>query len=153
MKYDHSFHVSLKVLLKDKIGKILALQMPDGSSMDGYFDFPGGRIGDDEVNKPFLEIIERELSEEIGDKVKYILSPRPVSYSIHSYDSKKYAKRVDILCLFFEAEYIKGKIEISSEHKNFSWLELKDENVDKYFIKGPLEGAKNYLNIKRTETK
>lgn len=151
MKYDNSFHVSLKVILKDNNSRILALKMPDGSSMDGYFDFPGGRIGENEVGNPFPEIIERELIEEIGLEVRYRLSSKPVACSIHTYDSKKYGRKVDILCLFFEAEYLGGNIKISSEHKEFDWLKLSNKNISKYFIKGPLEGMRNYLNINYSE--
>ncbi len=151
MKYDNSFHVSLKVILKDNNDKILALKMPDGSSMEGYFDFPGGRIAENEADKSFLKIIERELIEEIGDKVKYRLSSKPVAFSVHSYNSKKYDHKIEILCLFFEADYLEGEIIISSEHKDFCWLKFTNDNIDKYFIKGPLEGMKNYLNTNYLE--
>ncbi len=61
------YQVSLKLLLKNNKGEILALKAADNGSYAGYHDLPGGRIDADEFNTDFTEIIEREVKEEIGD--------------------------------------------------------------------------------------
>ena len=81
----HLFQVSLKLILKNKKGEILALKLPKTSSMAGYCDLPGGRINADEINMPPEKIIKRESLEEIG-KVKYSLK-KPTSVGWHSYIS------------------------------------------------------------------
>lgn len=148
MKKDNFFHVSLKIILKDSSGRFLLLKMKDDSSMSGYYDFPGGRIGENESEQPLPEIIKRELIEEVGPKVKYKLDPRPVSYSVHNYNSKKYSQIINIFCIFFEADYLGGEIHLSEEHKDYDWVKVSPEKLNKYFVRGPLEGAQNYFMIK-----
>ena len=73
----HLFQASLKLVLKNKKGEILALKLPKTSSMAGYYDLPGGRINAEEIKISPEKIIGRESLEEIG-KVKYSLK-KPVS--------------------------------------------------------------------------
>jgi len=143
------FNVSLKIILKNKKGEILCLKMPDTSSaMAGYYDLPGGRIKETEILAPFKKLIGREIKEEIGNKARYKLKEIPVAIGRHYYFSKKYQKDQYIFCVFFEADYLGGEIKISSEHKEYSWLEISKKNLKKYFVRGPLEGMTNYFSKK-----
>ena len=126
-------------------GKILVLRARAGNVE--FYDFPGGRIDPDEFNTPYEDIIKRELGEEIGTGVKYKLILKPVSFSRHYYFSERQNKNIRILLLFFEAEYLGGKIKISPEHIGCDWLDLAQMKIDKYFTKGRLEGVKRYLDL------
>ena len=67
------------------------------------------------------------------------------------FDSDRFSKRqnkdIRILWLFFEAAYLGGKIKISPEHSDFTWLNLKAIKLESYFKKGSLEAAKRYLEL------
>ena len=139
------FHVAVKIILKNKKGEILGLKMPDDSSMAGYYDLLGGRIREKEIEKPFGEIIKREVSEEIGREVKYRIQGVPAAIARHSYFSKVRQKNKYIFWVFFEGKYLSGKIKISSEHKEYKWLMLDKKNLKKYFTRGPLEGMSHYV--------
>ena len=80
-KHDpYLFQISLKLILKNKKGEILALEMPENSLMAGYYDVPGGRINSDELKMPYEEIFRREVAEEIGKSVKYRLIKKTGNY-------------------------------------------------------------------------
>jgi 8-oxo-dGTP diphosphatase len=147
MSKNANFHVSFKIILKNKNGAILVLECPDSSQMKGYYDFPGGRILDSEVTMQFGKIIKRELEEELGSQIKYRLKPSPVALGRHFFywDTPSNKDRQDIFWVFFEAEYLGGKVKISDEHKDFKWVKLNKNNLDRYFIHGPLEGMQNYF--------
>lgn len=139
------FQVSLKLILKNKKGEVLALTMPKNSSMTGFYDVPGGRINSSELKLPYKEVFKREAAEEVGESVKYRLIKRPVSISRHPYFSVKFQKEMHIVFIFFEAIYLNGKIKTSSEHIGYQWLKLNKKNISKYFVRGLYEGFKNYF--------
>jgi 8-oxo-dGTP diphosphatase len=63
-------------------GRVLVAQRPPGKSMAGLWEFPGGKVDDDEVPEAALS---RELKEELGIAV----SPKcfaPVTFASHGYD-------------------------------------------------------------------
>lgn len=108
------FQVATKVLLRDN-DKILVLETPDG-----YLDFPGGRVDKTEQDLPWREALAREISEEIGDAVRYQLGQTAfVSKRTYhwGYDEPQY-----IALIFFEGEYQGGDITISDEHDKYHWL-------------------------------
>lgn len=134
------FQVSLKVILKNEKGEILILKVPDESSMAGFYDFPGGRIKEDEIEVPFEKIISREIAEELGENIEYEIKIKPVAVARH------FSSSGHLFWIFFEALYKDGEIKLSDEHRGYRWEKLNKENLDKFFIKGPLEGMKNYFN-------
>jgi len=148
MHDNHFFHVSLKLVLRNEKGEILILKMPDNSSMAGYYDLPGGRISKEKYDVPFEETIKREIQEELGEKVKYEIKKRPVSYSVHTVPAKPGVEAIQILMLFFEANYKGGEIVLSDEHKESDWKKVAKSNVKKLFVRGLLQGMSNYLNFK-----
>jgi 8-oxo-dGTP pyrophosphatase MutT (NUDIX family) len=135
------FQVSLKIILKNKKGEVLLLKAVDGGSMAGYYDFPGGRIKKNEIEKSLREAIKREVSEEIGDKIKFTLSEAPAAVARHYLPKRgRY-----LFWIFFEAKYRGGAVKISDEHSGYLWVKLTKGNYRKYFVRGALEGAHNYL--------
>ncbi len=55
------------VLLRDKAGRILLAQRPQGKSMAGLWEFPGGKVEDGET--PEVALV-RELEEELDISVE-----------------------------------------------------------------------------------
>lgn len=71
------------VVLVDPDGRILVTQRPEGKSMAGLWEFPGGKIEPGET--PEVALI-RELQEELGiDTWASCLAP--LSFASHSYDA------------------------------------------------------------------
>jgi len=149
MKKEKDFYqISLKMLLKNDRGEILALKALDDGTYAGYYDLPGGRINTDEFKIPFTEILERETKEEIGD-IKFNLRREPVALGRHlilaSMTSLK--KDIHVLYVFFEAEYLDGEIKISEEHTSYKWLNLNEVTLSEYFTSGILEGVQTYKSL------
>lgn len=140
------FNVSLKVLLKNDKGEILGLAAQPNTTITGYYDLPGGRVGEYEFETNYETQIKRELDEEIGAEVKYELNLRPVSIGRHSYYSQRQNKQIQIFFICFEAKYLGGKIKISDEHVGYKWIDVKRVNLEDYFKAGPLEAVQGYLS-------
>ncbi len=147
MKADNQFfNVSLKLFLKNDRGEVLILKMQPDSVLAGYYDFPGGRISEQEVGIPFAKIAQREITEELGVGCNWeFVSHRPVAAAQHYYDSKKYGREIHVLWLFFEARYLGGEIKLSAEHADLTWVNLSKIELEKYFVRGALRAVKNYL--------
>jgi len=143
------FQVSLKLILKNKEGEILLLKMPDTSkTMAGFYDLPGGRIKSEEAYDEFDGIIKREIEEELGKKAHYKITFKPVAIGRHNYFSQRYQHQIDMMCIFFETQYLGGELSISEEHGKYEWIKLDKNKLDKYFVRGLLEGMTNYFYIK-----
>lgn len=139
------FNVSLKVFLKNEKGEILSLAARATSPLTGYYDLPGGRVDEDEFKTDYETQIKRELAEEIGAGVRYELSLKPVAIARHSYYSQRQNKEIKGFYICFEAQYLGGEIKISDEHVGYKWLDISKIKLEDYFIKGPLEAVRRYL--------
>lgn len=144
------YQISLKLILKNENGEALILKAQERGSYAGFYDFPGGRINSGEFNTPIMEILEREVREEIGN-IKYSsIKSAPVAIGRHSFIAswgvpEEINKDAFVLYLFFEGNYIDGDIKISEEHTDYKWVKLEDLELEKYFKSGILEGIKMYL--------
>lgn len=148
MKKQRDFYqISLKLLLKNAKGEVLVLKAVNNGSYSGFYDLPGGRIDTDEFKMPFLEIIQREVKEEIGNDVNFEIKLKPISIGRHLVPASinRTGKDIKILYVFFEGDYKSGKIEISREHTDYKWIDLKKEKPEKYFKSGLLEAMKMHL--------
>ena len=70
------------VALIDKDGRVLIAQRPEGKSMAGLWEFPGGKI---EPNETPEAALVRELTEELGIE-PWNSCLAPLTFASHSYD-------------------------------------------------------------------
>lgn len=69
------------VALIDVDGRVLLAQRPDGKSMAGMWEFPGGKVEQDETPE---EALIRELDEELGIET-WGSCLAPLTFASHSY--------------------------------------------------------------------
>ena len=70
------------VALIDKDGRVLLAQRPEGKSMAGLWEFPGGKVEPDETPENALI---RELEEELGINT-WSSCLAPLTFASHTYD-------------------------------------------------------------------
>lgn len=101
-------------------GKILLMKRSgDYGEISNSWDIPGGRTNPGE--EP-LEGLKREVKEETGMDLKEIL--RPLDARTVFNDGNKQIVRITFLCK------ANGDVNLSGEHTEFDWFNLKDLNVE-----------------------
>jgi 8-oxo-dGTP pyrophosphatase MutT (NUDIX family) len=114
-KYHGIYWIAFKLLLKNG-EKFLFLK----TSQRGILDLPGGRADIDEGKVPIKKILEREILEELGTKIKYHLGGPVLQYRRYSVKYKIY-----VLITAYQADYISGPISLSQEHRGYEWINPK----------------------------
>ena len=80
---DHALVLVAAVALVDADGRVLIAKRPDGKTMAGLWEFPGGKVEMGERPEPALI---RELKEELGiDVTEACLAP--LTFASHAYDT------------------------------------------------------------------
>ena len=103
------------LVLVDQDGRILICERPKGKFMEGFWEFPGGKLENNETPKNCLI---REIKEEIGvDLENFCFSP--LTFSLNEYDD------FNILLLLYICRENVGVIK-SNENQNIKWLFVKD---------------------------
>ncbi|WP_288430010.1 8-oxo-dGTP diphosphatase MutT [uncultured Agrobacterium sp.] len=69
--------------LVDQDGRILLAQRPEGKSLAGLWEFPGGKVEQGETPE---ETLVRELEEELGIKTK-VPCLAPLTFASHTYET------------------------------------------------------------------
>jgi len=100
-----------------KHDKILLVIQPDGK-----YDFPGGRMDKSEMSLDLLNVLNREIAEELGPEIQFKVKDL-------AFISRRYYKsngvEHNILAIFFNIDYVSGLIQLSDEHIDFRWIEPK----------------------------
>ena len=94
-------------------GKVLVGKRPEGKSLPGRWEFPGGKI---ELDESPQEALIRELKEELGVAAEV----GPLKFAAtHTYG------KTGILFLFYEVKYWKGEIK-TQQHLDLKWVAPKE---------------------------
>ena len=109
-----SKHLVSAVALIDRDGRVLLAQRPEGKSMAGLWEFPGGKIKPDETPEAALV---RELSEEL-DIETWDSCLAPLTFASHSYDD------FHLLMPLFACRKWDGIVK-PKEGQNLKWVEAK----------------------------
>ncbi len=130
------FHVALKVLLR-KGDTYLFLK-----TKKGHLDLPGGRIDNVEYETPLLEVIDREIREELGE-ISYKIGKPIFQYRRHFKDLGIY-----VFLTVYEAEFIAGEITLSDEHSDYEWINAKTHQftLKEFYHREELAVFKKYFN-------
>ena len=103
------------VALIDQGGRVLLAQRPEGKSMAGLWEFPGGKVETGET--PEAALI-RELEEELGINTwKSCLAP--LTFASHTYDD------FHLLMPLFACRKWEG-IPIAQENQALKWVRKQD---------------------------
>ena len=101
------------ILQKDD--KVLIARKAPGKALEGYFEFPGGKIEEGETPE---ESLVRELMEEMSIKVKV---NKYVGESIYDYGN------IVVSLKGYTAEILEGEITLS-DHDMYKWVALEEIN-------------------------
>ena len=103
------------VALIDTEGRVLLAQRPQGKSLAGLWEFPGGKVEQGET--PEAALI-RELTEELGIETKSSCLA-PLTFASHSYDD------FHLLMPLFACRRWTG-IPTPREGQNLAWVRARD---------------------------
>lgn len=97
--------------LVDVDGRVLIAQRPEGKSMAGLWEFPGGKVERDERLE---ETVIRELREELGiDVTEACLAP--LTFASHAY------RDFDLLMPLFVCRRWEGQV-VAREGQSLAWV-------------------------------
>lgn len=112
------FQITLKAILFDRSGRLLILK--DAESQAG--DFPGGRLGAQEVYEPWNQALGREIREELGAALHVQLETEPFYFFPHRILNGGHPA----LCFCYRGALQAGEIVLSAEHDWFDWVTPDD---------------------------
>ncbi|MDG1235850.1 MAG: 8-oxo-dGTP diphosphatase MutT [Amylibacter sp.] len=101
------------VALIDRDGRVLLAQRPDGKSMSGLWEFPGGKV---ELGETPETALVRELEEELGINT-WSSCLAPLTFASHSYDD------FHLLMPVFACRRWEG-IPTPREQQNLKWVHI-----------------------------
>lgn len=105
--------IAVVAALMRRQGKVLVGKRPEGASLPGRWEFPGGKI---ELDESPEEALIRELKEELG----ITADVGPLKFAAtHTYG------KTGILFLFYEVKYWKGEIK-TQQHLDLKWVVPKE---------------------------
>ena len=136
-----TYFVAVKVFLRDG-NNLLILK-----DNFGDWDLHGGRIKKDEFEKPLEGIIERKMSQELGDNLKYTIGKPVVLMRHQRIEASLGSPTVRIFAVGYEGKFESGEIKTSERHPEFLWIDVDRFKPEDYFTGGWLKGVQEYLSI------
>ena len=128
------------LIVKD--GKILATQRGYGE-FKGKWEFPGGKIEEDELDEPALI---REIKEELNADINIIDFLKTIQYD---YPKFHLVMHTYICTLKNDIEFVKHN-EKELEHENMIWLDKSElDSLD--WLPADIEAVKEYKKLRRIE--
>lgn len=104
-------------VIKNNNGEIFCCKRGPGRALEGYWEFPGGKV---EANETHEETIKREIKEELKTIIE------PIKYIGKSYyEYKELEKPFSITMYAYECKLIEGILELT-EHTEKRWLKKDD---------------------------
>jgi len=95
--------------------RVLITQRPAGKHLEGFWEFPGGKLQPGETPPDGLR---REMVEELGIEVTDM---QCIDQVIHPYPELEAKIRLQ----FFRCQWLSGKL-TAKDHQNFIWASAKD---------------------------
>ena len=93
----------------EKVGKFFCAQRPEGKSLGGFWEFPGGKLENGESPE---QALIREIKEELNSDIEILAYINEASYD---YDFGTVNMKT------YHAKLISGNLELL-EHQNSTWL-------------------------------
>lgn len=131
--------VNIKAIMLNSKGKILALKAQNNGPMADYYDMPGGRVEEYELGIKLVDILDREIREELGE-IQYTVEPRPLTALTWTWPDGQ-----SMVYIYYLVKYQSGDIRISDEHQSYEWIEYSKEKIEKHFITHHLAALEQYL--------
>jgi 8-oxo-dGTP diphosphatase len=97
----------------EKNEKILIARRKAGKQLAGFWEFPGGKLEENETPE---ECLKREIKEELGIEIRV---------KAHFMDSIFHYPEKSVCLLVFKADYLSGKI-ILTDHDKVEWVVLNE---------------------------
>ena len=136
------YFVAVKVFL-EKDGKFLITK-----DTWGAWDLPGGRIRKNEFDTPLEKVIERKMTEELGDAIKYTIG-KPVVFMRHERQEATADKQtVRIFAVGYEGTLLDGEPRLGDHHVEMQWVDPMTFRPEAYFTGGWLKGVQEYLLLR-----
>lgn len=135
MANEKKFHVGVKGMVEDETGRILLMRedvRKHSMPTTEYWDFPGGRMNEDET---VLQTLYREIEEETG--ITEVKDPKFLTAVISNHEIKlKNSEIVGLVLMVYEVRVNpEAKIQLSHEHLGYEWVsraEAKKRLAHKY---------------------
>ena len=109
-------------VIKNELGEIFCCKRGPGRPLEGYWEFPGGKV---EAHETYEQTIKREIKEELLSDIK------PVNYiGVFNYEYTDLEKPFSITMYAYECKLIKGDLRLT-EHTEKIWAKkesLKELN-------------------------
>ncbi|SDY49532.1 8-oxo-dGTP diphosphatase MutT [Tindallia californiensis] len=124
-------HVTAAIL-RNESNKILIARRPPGKNLAGYWEFPGGKI---EENESPEESLKRELKEEMNITVEV---GKQLGETTHTYDT------FTVHLMLYETALLSGDIQLK-EHDRMAWV-AAEELLDYLMAPADLPMIENLIN-------
>lgn len=109
-------------VIKNNNGEIFCCKRGPGRALEGYWEFPGGKVEPHETHE---ETIIREIKEELNSTIE------PIKYiGLSNHEYKDLDKPFSITMYAYECKLIEGELTLS-EHTEKKWGKIEDlDNIN-----------------------